>query len=83
MFELGDSLDFRDTAIDEEIPESTLEKIYQMPYTMQAYEPYGMSYDQFNTHPSTIFTVAEFSKAVQGVEDFCKGRMEKAGMKVG
>jgi transaldolase len=83
MFELGDSLDFRDTAIDEEIPESTLEKIYQMPFTMQAYEPYGMSYDQFNTHPSTIFTVAEFSKAVQGVEDFCKGRMEKAGMKVG
>lgn len=83
LFQLGDSLDFRDTAIDEEIPESTLEKIYQMPFTMQAYEPNGLSLDQFNTHPSTIFTVAEFSKAVMGVEDFCKGRMEKAGIKVG
>jgi transaldolase len=82
MFQLGDALEFRETAIEEEIPESTLEKIYQMPFTMQAYEPNGLSLDQFNTHPSTIFTVAEFSKAVQGVEDFCKGRLEKAGIKV-
>jgi transaldolase len=82
LFQLGDSLEFRESAIEEEIPESTLEKIYQMPFTMQAYEPNGLSLDQFNTHPSTIFTVGEFSKAVQGVEDFCKGRMEKAGIKV-
>jgi hypothetical protein len=62
MFQLGDALEFRETAIEEEIPESTLEKIYQMPFTMQAYEPNGLSLDQFNTHPSTIFTVAEFSR---------------------
>jgi len=48
----------------------------------QAHEPNGLSLDQFNTHPSTIFTVAEFSKAVVGVEDFCKGRLEKAGVTV-
>lgn len=79
MFALGDLLDFREGAIEEPIPESTVEKIYQMPYTMQAYEPHGMSLDQFNSHPATIYTVGEFTKAVQGVEDFCKGRMEKAG----
>jgi transaldolase len=82
MFALGDLLDFRDGAIDEPIPDSTVEKIYQMPYTMQAYEPHGMSLDQFNSHPATIYTVGEFTKAVQGVEDFCKGRMEKAGVPV-
>ncbi|MCX6026649.1 MAG: hypothetical protein NTY23_10405 [Chloroflexi bacterium] len=80
MFALGDLLDFREGAIEEPIPESTVEKIYQMPYTMQAYEPHGMSLDQFNSHPATIYTVGEFTKAVQGVEDFCKGRMEKAGV---
>jgi transaldolase len=82
MFALGDLLDFRDSAIDEPIPDSTVEKIYQMPYTMQAYEPHGMSLDQFNTHPATLYTVGEFTKAVQGVEDFCKGRMEKAGVPI-
>jgi transaldolase len=81
MFQLGDGLEFRDTAIDEDIPESTLEKIYQMPFTMQAFEPAGLALDQFNTHPSTIFTVAEFSKAVEGVESFCKERLGKAGAK--
>jgi transaldolase len=80
MFALGDLLDFREGAIEEPIPESTVEKIYQMPYTMQAYEPHGMSLDQFNSHPATIYTVGEFTKAVQGVEDFCKGRMERAGV---
>ena len=80
MFALGDLLDFREGAIEEPIPESTVEKIYQMPYTMQAYEPHGMSLDQFNSHPATVYTVGEFTKAVQGVEDFCKGRMEKAGV---
>jgi transaldolase len=81
LFQLGDDLEFRDTAIDEDIPESTLEKIYQMPFTMQAFEPAGLSLDQFNNHPSTIFTVAEFSRAVEGVETFCKARLEKAGAK--
>jgi len=81
MFQMGDDLEFRDTAIDEEIPESTLEKIYQMPFTLQAFEPAGLALDQFNTHPSTIFTVGEFSKAVEGVEAFCKGRLEAAGAK--
>lgn len=82
MFAMGDQLDFREGAIDEPIPESTLEKIYQMPYTMQAFEPHGLSLDQFNTHPATIYTVKDFSKAVHGIEEFVKGRMEKAGVKI-
>lgn len=82
MFALGDLLDFREGAIEEPIPDSTVEKIYQMPYTMQAYEPHGMSLDQFNTHPATLYTVKDFSKAVAGVEEFVAGRLEKAGIKV-
>jgi transaldolase len=81
MFAMGDSLDFREGAIDDPIPDSTIEKIYQMPYTMQAFEPNGLSLDQFNTHPATLYTVDDFSKAVMGVEEFCKGRLEKAGKK--
>ncbi len=82
MFAMGDLLDFREDSIEEPIPESTIEKIYQMPYTMQAFEPHGMSLDQFNTHPATLYTVKDFTKAVAGVEEFCKGRMQKAGLKV-
>jgi transaldolase len=81
MFAMGDSLDFREGAIDEPIPDSTIEKIYQMPYTMQAFEPHGLSLDQFNTHPATLYTVKDFSKAVAGVEEFVAGRLEKAGVK--
>ncbi len=81
MFAMGDALDFRDGAIDEPIPDSTIEKIYQMPYTMQAYEPNGLSLDQFNTHPATIYTTKDFTKAVAGVEEFVAGRLEKAGVK--
>jgi transaldolase len=82
MFAMGDNLDFREGAIDEPIPDSTVEKIYQMPYTMQAYEPHGMSLDQFNIHPATLYTVKDFSKAVAGVEEFVAARLEKAGAKV-
>jgi transaldolase len=82
MFAMGDQLNLRDDAIDEPIPESTIEKIYEMPYTMQSFEPHGMSLDQFNTHPATLYTVKDFTKAVAGVQEFCKGRMEKAGIKV-
>ena len=82
MFAMGDQLNLLDDAIDEPIPESTIEKIYEMPYTMQSFEPHGMSLDQFNTHPATLYTVKDFTKAVAGVQEFCKGRMEKAGIKV-
>lgn len=82
MFAMGDQLNLRDDAIDEPIPESTIEKIYEMPYTMQSFEPHGMSLDQFNTHPATLYTVKDFTKAVAGVQEFCKGRMEEAGIKV-
>jgi transaldolase len=82
MFAMGEGLDFREGAINDPIPDSTIEKIYQMPYTMQAYEPHGLSLDQFNTHPATLYTVKDFSKAVAGLEEFVAGRLEKAGAKV-
>jgi hypothetical protein len=49
---------------------------------MQAFEPHGMSLDQFNTHPATLYTVKDFSKAVAGVEEFVNARLAKAGVKV-
>jgi transaldolase len=70
LFDIGDDLEFRAHAIDEEVPSSAMEKILKTPYGKQAYDPYGLSLDQFNTHPSTLFTVDEFGRAAAGLEEY-------------
>jgi len=70
LFDMGDDLDFCADAIDEDVPCAALEKVLKTPYGKQAYDPYGMSPDQFNTHPATLFTVDEFSKAAAGLEEY-------------
>jgi len=75
LFRMGDSLDFRPEAIDQEVPAASLERILRLPYGLQSYEPHGMSVDQFNDHPATAFTVAEFSNSASGLEDYVAGRM--------
>ncbi|MBZ5624774.1 MAG: hypothetical protein LAQ69_39650 [Acidobacteriia bacterium] len=35
-------------------------------------------WDQFNTHPATVLTVAEFSKAANGLEDYVTQRLVHA-----
>ncbi len=45
------------------------------PYGVQGYEPHGLSLDQFNTHPASNYTANEFSKAANGLEDYCANRL--------
>jgi len=70
LFDLGDDLEFCADAINEDVPAEALEKVLKTPYAKQAYDPYGLSPDQFNTHPATCFTVDEFSRAAVGLEDY-------------
>ena len=73
LFEIGD-IDFR-PEIEEEVPAAVIDKMMKIPYVIQASDPNGMEIDQFNTHPSTIDTVAAFSKAFAGLEGFVEQRM--------
>jgi transaldolase len=79
MFELDENLIFDPQAIHRPVPQASLEKMLTLPYCLQAYEPNGMSPDQFNTHPATIYTVNEFSKASAGLEEYVGQRLAKAG----
>jgi transaldolase len=73
LFEIGD-IDFR-AEIEEEVPAAMWGKMMKIPYVIQASDPNGMEIDQFNTHPSTVDTVAAFSKAFSGLEGFVEQRM--------
>ena len=70
LFDIGDGIHFRANAIDEEVPSCAMEKVLKTPYGKQAYDPYGLSLDQFNTHPATLFTVDEFGRAAAGLEEY-------------
>ncbi len=74
LFAMGDGLIFR-PEIEEEVPEEILDKMSQIPYCIQAYDPNGLALDQFNTHPSTLYMLGEFSKATQGLEEYIGQRM--------
>ena len=69
LFEMGDDIEFR-PQINEPVPEGILAKMLQIPYCLQAYEPSGMSPEQFNTHPATLSTVELFSKGFSNLEGF-------------
>ena len=73
LFEIGD-IDFHNE-IEDEVPAAVIDKMMKIPYVIQASDPNGMEIDQFNTHPSTIDTVAAFSKAFSGLEGFVEQRM--------
>ena len=75
MFRMGDALEFRSDAIDQPVPQDSLAKILQTPYGIQSYDPNGMSRDQFDLHPATVYTVAEFSKSTSGLEEYVAGRL--------
>jgi len=75
LFEMGDDIEFR-PQIDEPVPQGVLDKILQIPYGIQAYDPNGMALEQFNTHPSTISTVEAFSKGFSSLENFVGQNMK-------
>jgi len=74
LFEFGDDLRF-EREIEEEVPAEVLDKLMQIPYCLQAYDPNGLALEQFNDHPSTVSTVTAFSKGFEGLEGFVKERM--------
>jgi len=74
LFVMGDDLIFR-PEIEETVPGEVLDKMSQIPFCIQAYDPNGLSLDQFNTHPSTQFMLGMFSKAADGLEEYVGGRM--------
>jgi len=74
LFQIGDDLDFEN--IEEvEVPQHVLDKLLQIPYALQAYDPNGMWLEQFNTHPATIATVEKFSAALDGLEAYVGERV--------
>ena len=75
LFALGDHLEFRPHAIDEPAPQASLDKILRIPYGIQAYDPNGLALEQFNTHPATLYTAADFSKAANGLEEYVGSRL--------
>jgi transaldolase len=76
MFQMGDDLDFR-PEMDEPVPQAVLDKVLQIPYCIQAYDPNGMAFEQFNTHPATISTVAMFTKGFSSLEAFAAENMRQ------
>jgi transaldolase len=79
MFVMDQDLIFDPDAIHRPVPQASLDKLMRLPYGMQSLEPNGLSHDQFNTHPATIYTVNEFSKASAGLEEYVAGRLALAG----
>lgn len=75
LFALADNLVFDPQAIIRPVPKASLDKLMRLPYGLQALEPHGMSLDQFNTHPATIYTVNEFSKASATLEQYVTERL--------
>ena len=75
MFALADNLVFRSDAIDRDVPAESLARILQTPYGLQSYDPNGLSADQFNAHPATVYTVADFSRSASGLEEYVAARL--------
>lgn len=74
MFEIGDDLIFEDIET-VQVPPRVLDKFMQIPYAIQSYDPNGMWLEQFNDHPATVDTVALFSKAMTGLEEYVAQRV--------
>jgi len=74
FFEIGDDLVFENIE-DVQVPQHVLDKMLQIPYALQAYDPNGMWLEQFNTHPATIATVEKFSAALDGLEAYVGERV--------
>jgi transaldolase len=74
VFEFLDGVEFR-PQIDEEVPKPVLDKLLHLPYFERAYREDGYTYEEFNTHPVTIATANEFSKATEGMVEFVANRL--------
>ena len=74
LLEVGEDLVFEDIE-QVQVPERVLDKMRQIPYALQAYDPNGLALEQFNSHPATLSTLEVFSKAMTGLEAYIDQRM--------
>jgi transaldolase len=74
LFAIGDGLTF-DPQIDAPVPGGVLQKMEQIPYCIQAFDPNGLELEQFNDHPATVDTVQAFSKGFSSLEGFVGERL--------
>jgi transaldolase len=77
LFDIGDDLVFRPMR-DEPVPDEVLNKMSQIPYCIQAYDPNGLAPEQFNTHPAAQYMIDWFASAAQGLEQYVAQRMTRA-----
>ena len=54
------------------MPQEVLDKLLKIPYAIQAYDPNGLSMEQFNDHPATVSTVEAFSQGFADLENFIR-----------
>jgi len=64
------NIEFDPDAWKEPVPDTVFDKLMKLKYFREAYEPDGLSSEQFNRHPSTKATAKEFSKATDEMESF-------------
>ncbi len=74
LFEMGEGLTFR-YEIEDQTPPAVLDKLLKIPFCIQAYDPNGLALEQFNNHPSTLYTAAGFAKATVGLEEYVGQRI--------
>jgi len=80
LMEVEDKLDeLNPEAIYEEPPRETMDKLLRLPYFVQAYEPDGMTRDDFNKQGALVATAAEFSKATRATVDFVAQQFQAEG----
>jgi hypothetical protein len=71
LFQVCNDLTFESEAVDKvQVPPRVMDKLLQIPYVVQAYDPNGMWLEQFNPHPATVATIKSFSKAMDGLEEY-------------
>lgn len=69
---------FDPSAIDQEAPGEAIDKLMQIPYFRQAYEPDGMRPEEFSRYGAFVATAAEFAAATRKTVDFVTLAMEAA-----
>ena len=79
LFQVCNDLTFESEAVDKvQVPPRVMDKLLQIPYVVQAYDPNGMWLEQFNPHPATVATIKSFSKAMNGLEEYVAGQFALA-----
>ncbi len=74
LFDFGEELVFR-PEIEDPVPQEVMNKLLNIPYCIQAYDPNGLELEQFNDHPSTVSTLQAFTKGCSGLEEYVQSRV--------